>query len=310
MFIMFNHTVYTMNNEPNAMISKTWCWTKPIYVINDIHHSNTTTTTINTNGGVNWGICNQLPLSYNDKHIKKEYLIYIRTSSLPNSEAHGIIMISLIGSEETSKEIELTSSGFKSGAFDKVRIFTEDVGNIYAIKLTAKNRLQWRCNTIRIESYMNFWYFECDKALTWPSAMIELGVSNLIEYTIIIKVNANEQSGTSLPVYIRLYGINERTPFKLLSNNGFMNGAIITKNIKSVDVGVIVKIALIINGNDDLLIDEIIIRKHIDNEYNHSPSNMKLTTETIFHNTDNKSIIGLTPLILISSNNNNDNHIT
>ena len=63
-------------------------------------------------------------------------------------------------------------------------------------------------------------------------------------------------------------------------------------------------------ANDDLLIDEIIIRKHIDNEYNHSPSNMKLTTETIFHNTDNKSIIGLTPLILISNNNNNDNHIT
>ena len=305
-FIMFNHTVYTINNELNAMTSKTWCWTKPIYVINDVHHCNTTITT--TNGGVNWGMCNQLPPSYNDKHIKKEYIIYIRTSSLPNSEAHGVIMISLIGSEETSKEIELTSSGFKSGAFDKVRIFTEDVGNIYAIKLTAKNRLQWRCNTIRIESHMNFWDFECDKALTWPSAMIELGVSNLIEYSIIIKVNANEQSGTSLPVYIRIYGMNERTPFKLLSNNGFMNGAIITKNIKSVDVGVIVKIALIINGNDDLLIDEIIIRKHIDNEYNHSiqaqTPHTKLTTETIFHNIDNKPIIGLTPLILISSNNN------
>ena len=118
-------------------------------------------------------------------------------------------------------------------------------------------------------------------------------------------MNSNEQSGTSLPVYIRIYGMKGRTPFKLLSNNGFMSGAVITKTIKSVDVGVVVKIALIINGNDDLLIDEIIIHKHIESEYNNSSLNTKLiSTETIFHNIDNKPIIGLTPLILISNNNN------
>ena len=181
LFIILNHTVYTLNDELNAITSKTWCWTKPIYVINDLHSGSVNiNNTIDTNGGVNWGICKQMSPLYKDEHINKEYIVYIRTSSLPNSEAHGVIMISLIGSEETSKEIELTSSGFKSGAFDKVRIFAEDVGNLYAIKLIAKNRLQWRCNTIRIESHMNFWDFECDKALTWPSAMIELSVSNLI----------------------------------------------------------------------------------------------------------------------------------
>ena len=157
LFIMSNHTVHT-TSEPNAIISKTWCWTKPIYTSSDSHDNNNNNT-IYTNGGINWGMCKHITPLYKDEHIQKEYIIYIRTSSLPNSEAHGVIMISLIGSEATSKEIELTSSGFRSGAFDKMRVFAEDVGDLYAIKLIAKNRLQWRCNTIRIESHMNFWDF-------------------------------------------------------------------------------------------------------------------------------------------------------
>ena len=161
-------------NELSILSSKSWCWTKPI--INDPNFI------LNPSiGGTNWGYCKQ---STSQSILQREYTIYIKTSSLPNSETHGTIMISLHGSESTSKEIEVTNSGFKAGAFDKIKILSEDVGNLYSIKFIAKGRLQWRCSSVRIESQMNFWDFECDQPLKWPKAMIELNVANLIEYTI------------------------------------------------------------------------------------------------------------------------------
>ena len=272
-------------NELSILSSKSWCWTKP--VINDPNFI------LNPSiGGTNWGYCKQ---TTSQSQIKKEYTIYIRTSSLPNSETHGTIMISLHGSESTSKEIELTNSGFKAGAFDKIKIFSEDVGNLYSIKFIAKGRLQWRCASVRIESQMNFWDFECDQPLKWPKSMIELNVANLIEYTLNIKTSSIDESGTTLPIYISLIGTNGKSPFKLLSNKGFLIGTQVQKTIKTIDVGIIEQIALRVNGNDNWIPEEIIIRKTADTD-----SEGKTTKkEQIFKNYKGEPVIGLTPLKLM-----------
>ena len=279
-------------NELSILSSKSWCWTKPI--INDPNFI------LNPSiGGTNWGYCKQ---STSQSILQREYTIYIKTSSLPNSETHGTIMISLHGSESTSKEIEVTNSGFKAGAFDKIKILSEDVGNLYSIKFIAKGRLQWRCSSVRIESQMNFWDFECAQPLKWPKAMIELNVANLIEYTINIKTSSSEESGTTLPVFISLQGINGKSPFKLLSNKGFLIGSKVQKVIKTIDVGLIEHIFLKVNGNDNWIPDEIVIRKGNDNKES-------VKKEQIFKNYKHIAVLGQTQLRLSLHEDDNEDSI-
>ena len=39
-------------------------------------------------------------------------------------------MITLHGTDSSSKELTLSSNGFKSGAYDRIKIFSDDVGNL------------------------------------------------------------------------------------------------------------------------------------------------------------------------------------
>ncbi|MCQ2815708.1 MAG: hypothetical protein MJ252_00430 [archaeon] len=269
-------------NELSILSSKSWCWTKPI--LNDPNFI------LNPRiAGLNWGYCDETSSKTNKE---TEYIIYVKTSSLPESEAQGTIMIALRGSDGTSKELLLTNSGFKAGSFSKIKVTTEDIGNIFSLKLIAKDKLTWRCSSIRVESSMNFWDFECDKSLKWPISMIELNAANLIEYNLSIKTSSLDGSGTIFPIYISFIGSQCKSPFKLLSNKGFGIGSIIQQTIKTIDVGYIQQITLKINGNDNWIPEEIVVRKSSENGGNQG------LYEKVFKNYKNLAVEDLNPLTL------------
>jgi hypothetical protein len=184
-------------------------------------------------------------------------------------------MITLHGTDSSSKELVLSSNGFKQGAYDRIKIFSEDVGNLQSIKITNKGNQQYRCNTIRIESEMNYWNFECEKPVKCPRCSIELSVVNLIKYEITVKTNSMEDSGTNTPVYILLTGMNGSTPKKLLADKGFITGSLQQVSIETVDVGNLFGIDIYLNGYDNYRPEEIIVKK---------PNSSGGTEEKIFKN--------------------------
>jgi hypothetical protein len=229
---------------------------------------------------MNWGFCkigNIISLK------KKEYFIYVSTSTLPESETTSKITVILQGTESSTKEITLTNNGFKSGSYEKVKIYAEDVGNLQSIKLINKGKQQYRCNTVRIESQMNYWNFECSTELKCPKCSSELSVVNLITYDITVKTNSMEDSGTAVPIYIIIMGTNGQTPKKLLSDKGFPTGLTVQVSIDTKDVGNMYGIILSINGYDNWRPEEVIIKKPISSG----------SEEKIFKNLDN--IILTTP---------------
>lgn len=187
-------------------------------------------------------------------------------------------MISLHGTESTSKDLVLSGNGFKQGSYERIKIFSEDVGNLQSIKVTNKGNQQYRCNTIRIQSEMNFWNFECDKPVKCPRCSIELSVVNLITYDITVKTSNMEDSGTNTPIYVMLIGMNGQTPKKLLADKGFGTGSLIQTSIDTVDIGNLYGIHLFINGYDNWRPEEIIVKK---------PNSSGGTQERIFKNKSN-----------------------
>jgi hypothetical protein len=142
-----------------------------------------------------------------------------------------------------------------------VKIFAEDVGNLQSIKIINKGKQQYRCNTIRIESQMNYWNFECGEPLKCPKCSSELTVVNLISYDITVKTNPMEDSGTAIPIYIILLGTNGQTPKKLMSDKGFPTGLTVQVSIDTKDVGTMYGIILSINGYDNWRPEEVIVKK-------------------------------------------------
>ena len=177
----------------------------------------------------------------------------------------------------------LSSSGFGLGSYETIKLLSEDVGNLQSIKLINKGRDEYRCNTIKIESESNYWYFECDKFLKCPHhCSIELPVVNMIKYDITIKTSSMEDSGTSLEVYIVIWGTNGKTPQKLLSNKGFATGSLDQLSLESADVGDIYGVTLYLNGNDKWRPEEVIVKK---------PSSSGSMQEKVFRNTQNSVIV-------------------
>jgi hypothetical protein len=125
-----------------------------------------------------------------------------------------------------------------------------------------KGRNSYLCSSIRIESEMNYWNFECEKPIKCPQQCVqELNVVNLLTYDITVKTSSIENSGTSLPVYIVIWGSNGKTPKKLLADKGFATGSLMQVSMQTLDVGVPYGISLYLNGNDLWRPDEIIVKK-------------------------------------------------
>jgi hypothetical protein len=170
--------------------------------------------------------------------------------------------IILIGTESTSSEIALSATGLKQGSNEKIRIFADDVGNLKSIKLINKGRSSYLCSSIRIESEMNYWNFECEKAIKCPQrCVMELNVVNLLTYDITVKTSTIENSGTSLPIYVVIWGSNGKTPKKLLADKGFQTGSLVQVSLQTLDVGNPHGITFYLNGNDLWRPEEIIIKK-------------------------------------------------
>ena len=72
--LFYNIKVIYSINEIDTL--RDWCWTSPVlqddsFILN------------NNNGGINWGYCKN---DFSKFIVKKEYIIYIDTSQLPDSE--------------------------------------------------------------------------------------------------------------------------------------------------------------------------------------------------------------------------------
>jgi hypothetical protein len=168
----------------------------------------------------------------------------------------------LLGTETTTHEINLSSTGFKSGSNSKIRIFADDVGNLKSIKVTIKGRNSYLCNSIRIESEMNYWNFECEKPIRCPNqCSVELNVVNLVTYDVTVKTSTMENSGTAMPIYIVIFGTNGKSPKKLLADKGFPIGSLVQVSVQTLDIGNPEGISLFLNGNDLWRPEEIIIKK-------------------------------------------------
>jgi hypothetical protein len=170
-------------------------------------------------------------------------------------------MIQLMGSESTSNEIILSETGFKKGSFEKIKISAEDVGNLQSIKIINKGRQQYRCNTIKIESQMNYWNFECTNPIKCPKCSSELMIANLITYEISVKTNSVNDSGTSMPVYISIVGTSGQSPKKLLSERGFETNSLVPVQVITRDIENIYAINLYLEGYDNWRPEEVIIKK-------------------------------------------------
>ncbi len=148
-----------------------------------------------------------------------------------------------------------------------------------------KGRTPYLCSTIRIESEMNYWNFECDKVLKCPSKCVnEMNVVNLVTYDITIKTSQIENSGTSLPIYIVIWGSNGKSPKKLLADKGFKTGSLVQTTLATLDIGSPYGITLYLNGNDLWRPDEIIVKKLNSNGE---------SIEKNFKNTNNSVLISM-----------------
>ena len=111
---------------------------------------------------------------------------------------------------------------------------------------------------------MNSWNFECNRPVDKQS-FIDLYVINMINYEITVKTSALDHSGTIEPIYIKLLGIKNKSPEKLLSNTGFVRGSLVQIHIESINVGSVLGIMLFIKGNDEWRPEEIIVKKSAEN---------------------------------------------
>jgi hypothetical protein len=145
--------------------------------------------------------------------------------------------------------------------------------------LKNKGSQQYRCNTIRIDSQVGFWNFECNTPIKCPKCSTELTVTNFASYVITVKTSSQDDSGTNMPVYISLLGGSGASPKKLLSENGFVTGTNTVVKIDTKEIENINGINLYMIGYDSWRPEEIIIKK--ENNLN------GICEERVFRNVNN-----------------------
>jgi len=155
----------------------------------------------------------------------------------------------------------LTDHGFKKGSYDKVKIFLDDVGNLKSVKITNKGLEQYRCDSIRVESGMNYWNFECSQPIKCPKCTVEFGVSKVITYEVAVKTSFVQGSGTHEQIYLTFLGTKAKSPMKLLAARGLEQGSLVTTTLDTIDVGSLYGITLNINGYDNWIPEEVIVKK-------------------------------------------------
>ncbi len=111
-----------------------------------------------------------------------------------------------------------------------------------------------------------------------------MSVVNLVTYDITVKTSQIENSGTSLPIYIILWGSNGKSPKKLLADKGFKTASLVQLSLATLDIGSPYGISLYLNGNDLWRPDEIIVKK-----INSSGESI----EKNFKNLDNRVLISM-----------------
>ncbi len=168
------------------------------------------------------------------------------------------------GSEGCSKQLTLSEHGFKSASYEKIKLFSDDVGNLKSIKIVNKGTQQYRCDSVKVESGMNYWNFECSKPIKCPMCTVEFGVSKVITYEVAVKTSFVEGSGTHEAIYITFLGTKEKSPMKQIAGRGFDQGSLVTTSVDTVDVGSLYGITLNINGYDNWAPEEIIVKKPTD----------------------------------------------
>ena len=90
---------------------------------------------------------------------------------------------------------------------------------------------------------------------------VEFGVSKVITYEVAVKTSFIEGSGTHEAIYITFLGTKAKSPMKQLAGRGLDQGSLVTTTIDTVDVGSLYGITLNINGYDNWIPEEIIIKK-------------------------------------------------
>jgi len=108
---------------------------------------------------------------------------------------------------------------------------------------------------------MNYWNFECSKPIKCPACTVEFGVSKIITYEVAVKTSFVEGSGTHESLYITFLGTKNKSPMKQLAGRGLEQGSLVTTTIDTVDVGSLYGITLTINGYDNWIPEEIIVKK-------------------------------------------------
>lgn len=265
-----NFSIIHCINEVEISSARPWCWTKPAlsdpsFILNE------------ANGGINWGYCKLGSVS-NIK--KKEIYVYIASSQLPDSGTTSKISIQLIGKEDVSEELVISETGLKAGSYEKVKLFTKDVGNLQSIKLITSGTSNYRCDSIKIESEMEAWNFECEESIKCPKCSTQLFVVSLVDYEITLKTSSLDNSGTTVPIYIQLWGTDAIAPKKLLSDKGFETGTTETLVIRTMNVGNLYAVSITIIGFNEFLPEEIIVKYDSQNG----------RQERMFKNTENEII--------------------
>lgn len=172
----------------------------------------------------------------------------------------------------------LSETGFKEGSYEKIKLFSKDVGNLQSIKLITRGSDSYRCDNIKIESEMDSWNFECEDIIKCPKCSQELFVVSMNHYEVTVKTSSIENSGTSVPIYIQFWGTDSISPRKLLSDKGLESGSIETVSVETMSVGNLYAVSLSIIGYDEFLPDEIIVKY----------ANINGKQERVFRNKENE----------------------
>lgn len=178
---------------------------------------------------------------------------------------------------------------------EKVKIFAEDVGSLQSVHIKIKGKDSYLCDTIRIESGMNYWMFECTIRLNCPILCeAEYSLTDMENYDLTVRTSSSENAGTRAPVYIQLWGAYKRSPKKLLSEKGYLTGSLVQSSITTGNVGDVTAITLFLDGDDNWMPQEIIVRKINSSGY---------SAEAQFFNTGNYQVDSIDKGVTIKLNN-------
>lgn len=205
--------------------------------------------------GLNWGYCAEQGKDRKLPMVK--YRITITTSSVIDSNTQSEVFITLFGDNNAQTDEMSIGSNFELGQKITEVVEAKDVGKVVKARLRVKGQRGWRAYSIQVNKGGLGYYFESIKYIKGcvddpdDSCTSEIYVDGNNSYVVKVETDSSTNAGNPGPFFFAVYGDKAKGNLEWLSQKALQKGSVITKRLRTLNVGKVNGFKLRVEGKGD-----------------------------------------------------------